>query len=628
MEYAYPPTTTTTTTTLKPDNSTHFLTTLATTLLTAKRLDDASSPATKLNLIFTFYKFSKWMNVILITIINVIGLYGNLMSINIFMSKSYPNFSLRVYLILLSLSDQLVLALHYIDFTFRSWVNLTESYSSRFNFVDKCLLCCKLIPYLRNVFRTISVYTLLLMTFQRYVVLYFPLVRAKWCSIKFTKRILFVLILISLVLNVNNLILNDLEVHQENQEHYCTVKKEYIKYQFVIDIVFVMFTILIPTIFVLVISFVLLSKIKSNAPKDYFNLCLCNINFSPNRDSLTDKTNADDDRRNEFNSNMDSMYVMDAQNAQNANNTNQNMVYNSTSQNTKLIQPSYQKFNDVSVYKRTPTASIHLNVDLKKDRRKSSTNYTIQKQSKPRPKIKKSFSDNAFNYAYERRANDASSITGMNKRVLRKKLSLQEISTFLRNYEQQMNQGTLNFAKKSGHSVRTTYMLVLISKWFVILHLPYFICWIIFHLHMNEQAQLVQRILAPPTPSPVLESSAYDLQQAFYYMSKSLNGSKLSNRTTPVVQKTTLAALHTVNDNYNYNYNYNTEDREEKLSYIESRTMLIRGLVNLFEILFLFNYSINFLLYNLNGPLFRKRHKKLLSKYFLKFLTCIYWLIK
>ncbi len=223
-----------------------------------------------------FYDLSKWSNVVLVTFITIIGLYGNLMSTKIFLSKSYPKFPLRVYLILLTISDLVVLLLHYIDFTFRSWINLTETYSSRINFVDKSIIFCKFIPYFRNVFRTISVYTLILMTLQRYIYLYFPLIRSRWCSIKAGKKILFTLIVLSLFFNTSSLILNNLEKHHVNGESFCTVRKEFIIYQFQIDILFVMFTILIPTVFILILSLSLFYKIKSNAPKDFFKMCIWN----------------------------------------------------------------------------------------------------------------------------------------------------------------------------------------------------------------------------------------------------------------------------------------------------------------------------------------------------------------
>lgn len=41
--------------------------------------------------------------------------------------------------------------------------------------------------------------------------------------------------------------------------------------------------------------------------------------------------------------------------------------------------------------------------------------------------------------------------------------------------------------KKTGYSIKATYILVLISKWFVMLHLPYFIFWTIHYLYSNKE---------------------------------------------------------------------------------------------------------------------------------------------
>lgn len=243
------------------------------------------------NLMFEFYNASKWMNVIFISMITVLGVYGNFMSLNVFLHKSYRNVkALRYYLIILSISDMFVLVLHYVDFTFRSWVNLIGAYSSKFNFVDKCLLCCKLIPYFRNVFRTISVYILLMMTFQRFMVLFFPLNRAKWLSVKFNKKLIYGLIISSLIFNINNIFLNSLIVHELNGEIYCSIHKDYLTYQFVIDILFVVLTILVPTVLVLTLSFILLSKINHNSSmcRSYFCFCYRNLNKS-NKNSIVEK---------------------------------------------------------------------------------------------------------------------------------------------------------------------------------------------------------------------------------------------------------------------------------------------------------------------------------------------------
>lgn len=172
-----------------------------------------------------FYIMSKWLNVIFLTLVTLIGLYGNTMSIIIFTSKSFNKSSikiLQIYLVLISISDTLVLLFHYLDFSLRSWVNLIDIHSSKFNFVDKNQFFCKVIPFLRSVFRTISVYSLVLISTQRLVVLYFPIIKSRWSLLEFNKKIIYILVFFSITLNWNNLILNELVLHH-NGEYYCSV---------------------------------------------------------------------------------------------------------------------------------------------------------------------------------------------------------------------------------------------------------------------------------------------------------------------------------------------------------------------------------------------------------------------
>lgn len=240
-------------------------------VLTTPQSQDSGSPDDRIsNHVYAFYILSKWLNVILITVITVTGLYGNTMSLRLFLRKflnKKTQQKLTIYFLLLSLSDMLVLALHYVDFTFRSWVNLLDAHSSsEFNFVDKCLLCCKLLPYLRNVFRTVSVYTLLILTVQRFIVLYFPLVRSKFLSLRFNESLIVGLVMFALCLSMGNLFMNDLVPHKETQQNFCSVDERFVHVQFAVDVVFVSLTIIFPTLFIFIFSIILFLEIRRNLP--------------------------------------------------------------------------------------------------------------------------------------------------------------------------------------------------------------------------------------------------------------------------------------------------------------------------------------------------------------------------
>lgn len=456
-------------------------------------------------LITIFYDTSKWFNVILISLITLFGLYGNLVSIQIFLSKAYTNVRpLKYYLIILSTSDLFVLVFHYIDFTFRSWVNLLGIYSTKFNFVDKSSLCCKIIPYFRNVFRTISVYALLIMTLQRFILLYFPLVRSKLNSVNFNKKLIMVLIIFGLALNLNNLLMNKLVKHEKNGQLYCNFDQKYTELHFFTDLLFVFLTILIPSIIVLVFSVILLEKIKTNASKNdlFFNFCT----------SCTTKLHGTN-------------HVGSSLNLSDGN----NKILNQKTEEI-LLETSFKKSS--SSLKNIPYPNIF-----------SSKSITIDK-TKSESCLDKSL--NEFKKA-KSQACSHQNIT-LDQR-LPKMTGTRQNGKIENRFE---------FDKKSGHSIRTTYILVLLSKWFILLHLPYFICWCVFHVHMNQ----------------------------IY-----------------VAQNSDLAVF--------------VNEQDNRLDVI-SKTMLLKAFVNIFEILFLFNYSINFLLYLINGPVFRKRFKEVVCGYWKK----------
>lgn len=134
------------------------------------------------------------------------------------------------------------------------------------NFVDKCSLCCKLFPYLRNVFRTVSVYTLLILTVQRFIVLYFPLVRSKFLSLRFNEGLIVGLVTFALTISAGQLFMNSLVPHKQTGEIFCSVDERFLHVQFAVDLVYVMLTIIFPTLFILVFSVILFLEIRRNLP--------------------------------------------------------------------------------------------------------------------------------------------------------------------------------------------------------------------------------------------------------------------------------------------------------------------------------------------------------------------------
>ncbi len=179
-----------------------------------------------------FYKISKHINFYAITVVTIFGTIGNLLSIWLINTiASFARVSLKTNLLLLAISDIFVLVTHYIDFTLRSWINLQGMYDSQINIIDKSWFLCKMVYYLRNVFRMTSAYIIILMTWERFVVLYMPLKRAKWCSLRVNKFLVISLTGLAFLLNSPILVIVDLVRHPNNGNCYCDEKvKDIINY--------------------------------------------------------------------------------------------------------------------------------------------------------------------------------------------------------------------------------------------------------------------------------------------------------------------------------------------------------------------------------------------------------------
>lgn len=429
------------------------------------------------NNIERFYELSKWLNVSFITLITLVGFYGNLISILIFHSRLYRKSnsmkSLRLYLITLSYSDLIVLVSHYVDFTFRSWINLTEFYTAKFNFVDRFAFFCKLVPYTRNVFRAISVYILILMTLQRLMILYFPLKRAKWSSPSFNLKLVTILIAIAIPLNVNAIFMNTLLVH-ENRETFCSIDHQYLRLHFYFESGYNLITILIPIVIILIMSIILYKRTNLSTSKSSYEM------------------------RNVFKSKSYS---------------------ENTTQQTSLTVAKKTEMpgngrGELSAHEPTTSSSYEMkSVDFNHD---------------------KIIHSNQCSNNTALLANNLTEINTSSKNLLKKK----------------NHQPTVNYKKQLANSVRTNYMLVLVSKWFILLHLPYFLSWCVLHMYMREHL--------------------------------------------------------------------NEYSSDQEILVAEKRQLKIffwRAMVNLFEILFSLNYSINFFVYLFHGPLFQKLHSDQLVKF-------------
>lgn len=153
----------------------------------------------------------------------------------------------------------------------------------------------------------------------------------------------------------------------------------------------------------------------------------------------------------------------------------------------------------------------------------------------------------------------------------------------------------IKFKNKLNHTIRTTYMLVLLSKWFVIFHVPYFVCWMIYHIYMNKYG-----------------GSTDGSGGLFGVMTSSSNQHESSP--SPLMSG---VAVTTVDNNLS------TNSIQSENGQLDPNTILtLRAFLNLFEILFLFNYTVHFFLYLFNIPSFKRAHANEVRRFLRKFGLC------
>jgi hypothetical protein len=290
--------------------------------------------------------------------------------------------------------------------------------------------------------------------------------------------------LTALLLNSYVLFFNTLKRHTVNHQLYCTIRKDFLAIYFYIDIIFVVFTIMIPSIIIFFMSIFLVRKVSSNYP------------------SCTKVYKSTDLRRKSKN-----QYATSAFSSESTN-------FSKASNRLKM-----RKMFRLSSTSRSSKSNKMMNI------------YTT-----------------------------ANKAIGENEQINTYKLSIDRISQI-----------------KTKHSVKTACLLILLSKWFVILHLPYFVCWLIYHMQLKT------------VESESMANFSFLLSNLRYSLSN------MSSKSSIQFNKT-----------FTNTQSYKIAQKYELFTSIDNRDFkLIRSFLNIFEAFMLFNYSINFILYFFNGSKFR-----------------------
>jgi hypothetical protein len=210
---------------------------------------------------FQFFKLCQVLNSFCITMITLVGLYGNTMSIVIFFRKSYSKNSLKslkIYLVVLSITYLLIIIFINFEYGLNSWANVFNSNVSVFNLIDDYLIACRLIPYVVTGLVYFSIYTFVALMLQRVIIFTEYNTKFNYNSVKFNKRLLSSIFVLSFACSSYKLFMVHMDV--EKDKSLCTWSLD--KLTIGIFAFSIIFLILIPFVSVLAMSIILHQKVR------------------------------------------------------------------------------------------------------------------------------------------------------------------------------------------------------------------------------------------------------------------------------------------------------------------------------------------------------------------------------
>jgi hypothetical protein len=215
-----------------------------------------------------FLNRAKLINICLTIIVFIIGFIGNLLIIYVFTHRRYRLNSSNVYLLCLAICDTCFLVIHLFEDTIRTlediiYENLIFHEKFKLNITDRYVTTCFMVNYLRYILRFISAYIIVTFTIQRAYIVYFPL-RNKFKSKKSAWYTVVVILILSICLNFWIPYIFELKTNENDhtKSTYCDVKTKWKNVYFIITIIYITLTILIPIIIVFVFNTIIIVKTR------------------------------------------------------------------------------------------------------------------------------------------------------------------------------------------------------------------------------------------------------------------------------------------------------------------------------------------------------------------------------
>ncbi|XP_035788554.1 neuropeptides capa receptor-like isoform X1 [Anopheles albimanus] len=149
----------------------------------------------------------------------VVGSVGNILSVFVFFNTKLKKLSSSYYLAALGISDTC-----YLVGLFVTWLNFFQVH------IYTREPYCQLFTYTSGVSSFLSVWYVVAFTFERFIVVRYPLKRQSWCTVRRAKTIIATLTMIGSVHSVPYFFYAGTQISDRNNDTICDMRKEY-KYQ-------------------------------------------------------------------------------------------------------------------------------------------------------------------------------------------------------------------------------------------------------------------------------------------------------------------------------------------------------------------------------------------------------------
>lgn len=167
------------------------------------------------------YRLHKILLLYVSPLLLVLGTFGNIFSVFIMRQRSMIRMSAYVYLIHLAVADSMVL---YIGLL-RLWISELTGMDIR----NQTAWLCKLVIFSGYVSSNLSVWLIIAVTVERYIVVCHPLKVNKFCTVPRAKRVVLGLLVLFVLIHVHffwTVTLNQLDLNGVDK-HYCGSRKNF-----------------------------------------------------------------------------------------------------------------------------------------------------------------------------------------------------------------------------------------------------------------------------------------------------------------------------------------------------------------------------------------------------------------